>query len=145
MLQQVSVFVENRPGRMTDIMKVISDAQLDIHGISVADSADFGVCRLVLSDPVAGRKSLQQAGFIVKVSEVLALDISDESGSLYQAMDKISVQQINVDYIYAFGTKLSGHAMIIMKTDDDHRASAILKENGYTLLDQEQMEDRLHA
>ena len=145
MLQQVAVFVENRPGRLVEILQCIAEHGLDIHGLSVADSADFGVFRMILSDPERGRLVLKEAGFIVKFADVLAIDVSDIPGGLYQAVSAISREGINVDYVYAFGTKLSGHAMIIMKTEDDTKASSILEKQGVVLLDPAMMESRLNA
>ena len=143
MIQQITVFVENRPGRLTHILRVLADHQIDLNGISVADSTDFGLLRLILSDPEKGKEVLKQSGYIVKSSEVMAIDVHDAPGALLQAMDSLSQQNINVQYMYAFGTKLSAHAMIIIKTDDNHRAAEILTQTGVEVLSLKEVEKRL--
>lgn len=143
MLKQISVFVENRPGRMTDVLRVLAEHTIDINGLSVADSADFGVLRMILSDPEMGVQVLKSNGFIVKITEVLAIDIDDTPGALYNALAVLREKELNVEYMYAFGTKLSGHAMIIVKTNDNRTAQELLNAAHVTILTPEMVTLRL--
>ena len=143
MIQQITAFIENRPGRLTDILKVLAEHQIDLNGISVADSSDFGLFRMILSDPEKGQQVLQQNGYIVKSSEVLAIDVRDTPGGLLHALESLSQQSINVQYMYAFGTKRSAHAMIILKTDENQRASNTLLQSNVEVLSMEEVEKRL--
>lgn len=143
MIQQITAFIENRPGRLTDILKVLAEHQIDLNGISVADSSDFGLFRMILSNPEKGQQVLQQNGYIVKSSEVLAIDVRDTPGGLLHALESLSQQNINVQYMYAFGTKLSAHAMIILKTDENQRAANTLLQSNVEVLSLEEVEKRL--
>ena len=143
MIQQITAFIENRPGRLTDILKVLAEHQIDLNGISVADSSDFGLFRMILSDPEKGQQVLQQNGYIVKSSEVLAIDVRDTPGGLLHALESLSQQNINVQYMYAFGTKRSAHAMIILKTDENQRAANTLLQSNVEVLSLEEVEKRL--
>ena len=145
MLQQVSVYIENRPGRMVEVLKEIADHGLNINGMSVTDSADFGLLRLILSDSGRGYEALVEAGYIVRIAEVLAIEVSDEAGSLTEVLSWIGGYGINIHYLYAFGTKLDGHAMIILKTDDDHRCAKILQMKGISELSEADMQKRLNV
>ena len=144
MIQQITVFIENRPGRLTDILKVLAKHQIDLNGISIADSSDFGLFRMILSDPEKGQEVLKQSGYIVKSTDVLAIDVHDTPGGLLHALDSIAQKGINVLYMYAFGTKLSSRAMIIIKTDDNQRTTSILTQIGVEVLSLDEVEKRLN-
>ena len=143
MIQQTTVFVENRPGRLTDILRVLAEHKIDLNGISIADSEDFGFFRMILSDPEKGQDVLKKSGYIVKSTDVLAIDVHDTPGGLLHALESLAAKGINVQYMYAFGTKLSSRAMIIMKTDDNKRSTVLLKEIGVDVLSLEEVEKRL--
>ncbi len=143
MIQQVTVFIENRPGRLTDILRVLAEHQIDLNGISIADSADFGLFRMILSDPEKGQDVLKKSGYIVKSTDVLAIDVHDTPGGLLHALESVAAEGINVQYMYAFGTKLSSRAMIIIKTDDNQRTAALLKQIGVDVLSLAEVEKRL--
>lgn len=143
MIQQTTVFIENRPGRLTDILKVLAEHQIDLNGISIADSSDFGLFRMILSNPEKGQEALKQNGYIVKSTDVLAIDVHDTPGGLLQALESVAQEGINVSYMYAFGTKLSSRAMIILKTDDNQRTAALLSGIGVEVLSLAEVEKRL--
>lgn len=143
MIQQITAFIENRPGRLTDILQVLAEHQIDLNGISIADSSDYGLCRMILSDPEKGREVLMENGYIVKSAEVLAIDVHDTPGGLLDALRALSGIGVNVQYMYAFGTKLSDHAMIILKTDENQRAFQALSAAGIEVLSPEEVEKRL--
>ena len=143
MIQQITVFIENKPGRLTGILQVLAENGIDLNGITVADSSDFGVFRMILSDPQQGEIVLKQKGYIVKTTEVLAIDVHDTPGGLLRAMQLLSKEGVNVQYMYAFGTKLAAHAMIILKTDENKRAAAILEQGKVDVLSQQELEERL--
>ncbi len=144
MIQQITAFIENRPGRLTDILKVLAEHGIDLNGISIADSSDFGLFRMILSDPERGQEILKQNGYIVQSTEVLAIDVHDAPGGLLNALESLSQLAINVQYMYAFGTKLSAHAMVILKTDENQRATAALIKAGVDVLSLQEVEKRLH-
>ena len=142
-MQQVTAIVENRPGRLVKILQVLAEHQIDLNGISIAESADFGVFRMILSNPEQGQAVLKEQGFIVKVTQVLAIDVHDVPGGLLEALQVLNRQQINVQYMYAFGSKAKSHAMIILKTDENQSAAALLQSAGIEVLSEEEVEKRL--
>lgn len=144
-LQQLSVFVENRPGSLVSVLKTLADAQIDLNGLSVADTTEFGVLRLILSDPAKGEEVLQEAGFIVKATDVLAIDVNDTPGGLFQTADMLASHGLNIGYMYAFGTKKERHAMIIFKTEDNRKAADVLKDGGVHVLDTQEVYERLYS
>ncbi|MFR8086959.1 MAG: ACT domain-containing protein [Lachnospirales bacterium] len=144
-LQQLSVFVENRPGSLVSVLKTLAGAKIDLNGLSVADTTEFGVLRLILSDPARGEEVLQEAGFIVKATDVLAIDVNDTPGGLFQIADMLSSHGLNIEYMYAFGTKKDHHAMIIFKTEDNRKAADILKDGGVHVLDSQEVYERLYS
>ena len=144
-LQQLSVFVENRPGSLVSVLKTLADAQIDLNGLSVADTTEFGVLRLILSDPAKGEEVLQEAGFIVKATDVLAIDVNDTPGGLFQTADMLASHSLNIEYMYAFGTKKERHAMIIFKTEDNRKAADVLKDGGVHVLDTQEVYERLYS
>ena len=144
-LQQLSVFVENRPGSLVSVLKTLAGAKIDLNGLSVADTTEFGELRLILSDPARGEEVLQEAGFIVKATDVLAIDVNDTPGGLFQIADMLSSHGLNIEYMYAFGTKKDHHAMIIFKTEDNRKAADILKDGGVHVLDSQEVYERLYS
>ena len=144
-LQQLSVFVENRPGSLVSVLKTLADAQIDLNGLSVADTTEFGVLRLILSDPAKGEEVLQEAGFIVKATDVLAIDVNDTPGGLFQTADMLASHGLNIEYMSAFGTKKERHAMIIFKTEDNRKAADVLKDGGVHVLDTQEVYERLYS
>lgn len=144
-LQQLSVFVENRPGSLVSVLKTLADAQIDLNGLSVADTTEFGVLRLILSDPAKGEEVLQEAGFIVKATDVLAIDVNDTPGGLFQIANMLSLHGLNIEYMYAFGTKKDRHAMIIFKTEDNRKSSEVLQEGGVHVLNSQEVYERLYS
>ncbi len=144
-LQQLSVFVENRPGSLMAVLATLAKAQIDLNGLSVADTTEFGVLRLILSDPAKGEEVLQEAGFIVKATDDLAIDVNDAPGGLFQTAERLSSHGLNIEYMYAFGTKKDRHAMIIFKTEDNRKAAEVLKAGGVHVLDSDEVHERLYS
>ena len=130
---------------MVSVLKTLAGAKIDLNGLSVADTTEFGVLRLILSDPARGEEVLQEAGFIVKATDVLAIDVNDTPGGLFQIADMLSSHGLNIEYMYAFGTKKDHHAMIIFKTEDNRKAADILKDGGVHVLDSQEVYERLYS
>ncbi len=135
LINQLSVFIENKKGKLCEITSVLKGASVDIRAISVFDSAEFGILRLVVDKPEEGALALKEAGHVVKQSKVLAVDPSDKLGSLSDLFTLLSNNDINIEYVYSFVMpNNSGAPLIILKTDDEERAIAILKESDAILL-----------
>jgi len=143
MIDQITVMIENRPGRLSDVLTVLSAEQIDLEGITIAESSDFGVCRMILSDPERGKKALEKAGFITRKTEVLAVEVEDEPGSLERVFTLLREEGINLQYVYAFGAKFKGRAMIILKSEENGRSEALLMQAGIHVLTSEELKARL--
>jgi hypothetical protein len=121
-IEQISVFLENKPGRLAEITKIIGDAGVDLRAMSLADTADFGVLRLMVDNPEKTRELLQGAGCVVSVTQVLAVRIADKPGSLAGVLAVLADAEISVEYAYASITRDRENAYVIFRVDDNDRA-----------------------
>src|SRR5271157_194123 len=117
-IKQISLFVENRPGRMAKVSKTLSDAGVNIRAMTIAEAGDFGVIRMVVDNPDEGYKVLHDSGFTVSATDVLVAEMKDIPGGLYEIVDTLGANKINVDYAYAFVTAKAERAMLILRVDD---------------------------
>lgn len=136
-VQQLSVFVENKSGRLAEITEAIAKAGVDIRALTIADTRDFGILRLIVDDPRKAEDVLREAGMTVSITSVLMMGLSDRPGEFAKAMRVLADNSISVEYMYGFVSKDSGKASIIIRTDELERGIEVLKENGVTILTQE--------
>lgn len=129
-IQQLSVFVENRPGTLVDVLRVLKEHEINLRALSVADTADFGILRIVVNDPEKVERILRGAGYAVKSTPVLTLTVEDTPGGLMVQLDKLSNAGINVEYLYAFASTSATEARVVIKVDNLERAERII--NGET-------------
>ncbi len=134
LIDQISVFVENKTGRLAGIMEVLNHNGIDIRAMTIADTADFGILRLIVSDTEKAIKALQEDGCTTAVTKVIAFRIPDVSGALYKIMGKINECGIDVDYLYSVMGKKEGHADIVIRVQDTDSAIKVLSENGVELI-----------
>jgi hypothetical protein len=126
--KQVSVFVENKPGRLVAILQVLEKKDINIRGMSVGDAADIGIVRLILTDPDEGFKELQQAGFTVRIDTVLCAEVPDVPGGLLHSVaDPIAKAGVNLLYFYAYTEPTTNRIVAVVKTDDMDKAEEALK------------------
>jgi len=126
-IKQISVFVSNEPGRLVSVLKPIFDNQINIRALSVADTADFGIIRMVVSDTEGAVKALHDAGFTLRVNELLAYDMPNVPGGLLKAIaEPLAEAGINLEYFYAFLQSEVGKALVVLKVNDPERAERIL-------------------
>ena len=126
-IKQVSVFLENRPGHMANMLRALDAAKVDIRALSVADTADFGIARLILSDTEKGLQALRETGFTASTTEVLRADVPDEPGGLlHEVIEPLAAAGINIEYLYAFVDQPQGKAMVVAKVSDLERAVEVL-------------------
>lgn len=139
LIKQISIFVENKQGRLADITKILADNQVDIRALSIADTTDYGILRLIVNRPEKAIEVLKAAGMTVSITNVLAVGILDEPGGFANAISVLSDAGMGVEYAYAFITPADGQAYVILRVDNNERASAILQAGGINLLSQEQL------
>ena len=131
-VKQLSVFIENKTGRVSEVTDVLGRAGVNIRGFSVSDTADYGIIRLVVDDPDKGREVLHEAGFAVKVNDVLCVELPDQPGGLAGVLKVVSAAGVNIEYVYSLiGT------YVVINVADIERAVGLLKDKPVTLVTQE--------
>jgi hypothetical protein len=134
-VEQISVFLENKPGRLAGVTKVLMEAAINIRALSLADTSDFGVVRLIVNDTGKAIQALQTAGFRVRRTEVVAIELDDRPGGLHEVLEILRKAGINVEYVYAFVRPPGGRAVIILRFDDPAKAIQTLAREKITILD----------
>jgi hypothetical protein len=127
-IDQLSVFLENNPGRLADVTRILGDAGIDLRAVSIADTADFGVLRLIVSEPRRALELMRAAGYVVSVTQVLAVPLEDRPGSLAAVLRILADAGMNVEYLYAFVTRKIGNAYVVFRLEDNERAMGIFAE-----------------
>jgi hypothetical protein len=135
-LQQLSIFIENKTGRLSAVTKTLGDHQINIRAMSASDTIDYGILRLIVDKPELALEKLKEAGFTATITKTIAIGISDTPGALSRAMELIGSSGLSVEYIYAF-TNQHSQACVILRLNDNEKAIAVLSQNGITVLSQE--------
>lgn len=133
-IRQISVFVENKPGRLSAITQILKDNDINIRALSIADTKDFGILRLIVNDPDKACAKLREASCTVTITEVVAVSIEDEMGRLSEVMSIINDAGVNIEYLYAFLTKSANKASIILRVDDNDKAHELFASAGIVQL-----------
>ena len=120
-----------KPGRMAAILEVLTDNNIDISALSIADTTDFGVLRMIVSDPVLAKKVLNDAGVVVKTTDVIAVSMEDKPGGLGAIMNTINDGDITVEYMYAFAGRSETGAMVVIKVNAPEKAIELLEKGGF--------------
>lgn len=128
-IQQLSVFLENREGRLDEVLTVLAENGVNIVALSLADTSDYGMLRMIVSDPQRGKQALKDAGITAMLTDVVALRVPHATGSLSRAMHQIVEGEVNVEYMYAFAN--GSDAAAVLKSDDPGRVIDILKGSGF--------------
>lgn len=133
-IKQISLFAENKPGRLAKIAEALSKAKVNIRAFNIAEAGDFGVIRMVVDDPDSAYKSLQQQGFAVSETEVIGVEMKDVPGGLHEIASMLGQNNVNIDYAYAFVTS-TNVALLVLRVDDIQQAQKVLKEAKMRLVD----------
>lgn len=134
-IKQISVFLENKKGRLAEITKLIAKAGIDIRALSIADTAEFGILRLIVNDPDKAVKVIADGGFTAKSTDVLAVEIPDKPGSLAKVMEIFEETGVNIEYLYASLEKDCSTAVVIFKVEDIEHGMKIAVEHKLTTVD----------
>ncbi len=135
-INQISVFVENKPGRLADITELLAAHNIDIRALSIADTTDYGILRLIVDDPDKAVNVLRDAGSSVSMKPVLGICVGDTPGQFARAIRILADTGIDVEYAYAFITPDKGSAYVIVRVADNEKAAEALSGQGIKIIDQ---------
>jgi hypothetical protein len=133
-VEQISVFLENKAGRLAEVARILSDAGVNIRALSLADTSDFGILRLIVNDNAKAKEALKQNGFTVGRTDVVAVEVEDRPGGLHKILEILRKSGINVEYMYAFVQQSGDNAVLIFRFDHLDEAVKVLTENGVTVI-----------
>lgn len=133
-VKQISVFLENKSGRLAKVSRTLGDRRINIRALSIADTTDFGILRLIASDPEQALSVLKEEGFTVSATEVIAVQVPDRPGGLADILGILEGAGINIEYLYAFVGKTLDDAVVVFRVEEIDRAIELLGEKGVTLL-----------
>jgi hypothetical protein len=133
-VHQISVFLENKSGRLAEVTKLLGSGGVNLRAITIADTADFGILRVIVDDREKALKLLRDAGFTAKVTEVYAIEIEDKPGGLARIMDIFESNSLNIEYLYATLEKNKDNAIVIFRVEDLEKARKIIEENNLRTL-----------
>ncbi len=137
-VKQISIFIENKKGKLAEATRYIADNKINLRALSIADTQDFGILRIICEEPEKAEQILQEGGYITTTTKVLAAAISDEPGSLAAILEVLSEANVVVEYTYAFLSAKAG-AYMIFRVDDNHAAAAALAGAGIKTANQEDL------
>ncbi len=141
-IKQISVFVENKPGALEGMTSVLAENGIDLRALSLAETKDFGIVRLIANDVFDAATVLKDAGYVNSLIPVVIVQIPDAPGGLYSVLKILSEAKVNIEYMYAsMGGKAAGHAYMIFRVHDAKSAEAALRSKGITVLEQEDLEE----
>ncbi|MCQ2497192.1 MAG: ACT domain-containing protein [Lachnospiraceae bacterium] len=140
-VKQISVFLENSYGKLADIVDVLSGEGINLRAMSLAESQDFGIVRIIVDDYEKTSKILAEKSYVFSVKDVVAITIDDKPGSLAKVLRVLNDAQINMEYMYAFTAPANGAASLILKTADTESTADVLSKNGVCLLTQKDLSE----
>ena len=135
-IKQLTVFVENKQGELVEITEALSQNGIDIRALSVAETQDFGMLRLIVNDAETAKDVLAEAGYVAKLNDVVGVKIGDAPGKLSVALKVLDERKINMDYLYAFMARTEKHAYVVIRVADNDAAEEALEAAGYHLITQ---------
>ncbi|ADL13294.1 ACT domain-containing protein [Acetohalobium arabaticum] len=138
-VKQISIFLENKSGRLADVTTVLGKEDINIRALSIADTSDFGILRLIVDQPKKALEILKAKNFTVSETEVIAVEVSDDPGGLSQALAALKEENINIEYMYAFIEKSSEDALVVFRVEEISAAISVLEEKGFNLLKAEEV------
>lgn len=133
-IKQLTVFVQNKKGTVVSVTDILSKNNINLRALSIAETQDFGILRLIVNDEKAAEAALSAGGFLIKTIDVIGVKISDEPGKLTEALDVLDKADINVEYLYAFMARTEKHAYVVLRVEDNAVAEAELTAAGFKMI-----------
>ena len=133
-LKQLTIFVENKQGTLVDITKTLADNNVNMRALSIADTQDFGILRLIVNDNETATKALTEAGYLIKMTDVDGVKIGDQPGKLSKPLEVLDKADINMEYLYAFMARTEKHAYVVLRVADNDMAEKVLEDAGFHMI-----------
>lgn len=139
LVKQISVFIENRKGRLVKITRILMDKGIDIFAISIADTTNFGILRMIVNNPDEAVVAIHDAGYTVNTTDVIAVEVPDSPGGLNEVLEILDNNEVSVEYIYSFVRTFKGSALILFRVEDLERTMDVLTAAGVKVLTQDEV------
>ena len=133
-IKQLTVFVQNKKGTVVEIARILSENNINLRALSIAETQEFGILRLIVNDESAAEKVLADAGYLIKVIDVVGVKIGDAPGKLAAALEVLDEANINVEYMYAFMARTEKHAYVVIRVEDNDIAEQVLTNAGFKMI-----------
>lgn len=133
-LKQLNVFVENKKGALVEITEALAKSEINMRALSIADTEEFGILRLIVNDTDTASELLEELGYLIKTTEVVGVKIGDQPGKLSKALSVLDEHNINVEYLYAFMARTEKHAYVVLRVADNSAAESALENAGFHLI-----------
>ena len=133
-IKQITVFVQNKRGTVVSVTDVLSKNNINLRALSIAETEDFGILRMIVNDEVSAERVLKENGYLIKVIDVIGVKIGDEPGKLTSALDVLDKANINVEYLYAFMARTEKHAYVVLRVEENEEAEAALVNAGFKMI-----------
>jgi hypothetical protein len=140
-VKQISVFVENYAGNLAQLTKLLSDNDIDMRALSIADTKDFGILRIIVNDSYKAACVLKDGGYVCNITSVLAVEMDDAPGSLNKILMLLGENGLNLEYTYAFNGRKAGKAYMILRVDETERTIEVLAKNGVKMIGQDDLKE----
>ena len=133
-IKQLTVFIQNKKGTVVSVTEILAKNDINLRALSIAETQDFGILRLIVSDEAKAEKVLRENGYLIKVIDVVGVKIGDAPGKLTAALDVLDKANINVEYLYAFMARTEKHAYVVLRVEDNAEAESILTSAGFKMI-----------
>ena len=133
-IKQLTVFVENKQGTVVSVTDILSKHNINLRALSIAETQDFGIFRLIVNDEATAEKILKEEGYLIKITDVIGVKISDEPGRLSEALQVLDENKINMEYLYAFMVRTEKHAYMVIRVEDNAAAEKALINAGFKIV-----------
>ena len=130
-IKQLTVFIQNKKGTVVSVTDILAKNNINLRALSIAETQDFGILRLIVNDVKAAEEVLSASGYLIKVIDVVGVKIGDEPGKLTSALDVLDKANINVEYLYAFMARTEKHAYLVLRVENNNEAEKLLSDAGF--------------
>lgn len=133
-IRQLTVFVENKQGTLVSITDTLSEHNINLRALSIAETQDFGILRLIVNDETTAEKILAEEGYLIRITDVVGVKIGDAPGKLSEALKVLDENKINIEYLYAFMARTEKHAYVVIRVEDNNAAENVLEDAGFHII-----------